>query len=109
MHASETNRAKIAITERRLAPYDLAGKPGLEYGGGGGYFTVWMAKRGATVHAIEMNDNAIGALRFYAAKEGVADRVHVVRGNAEQDTIDGRYDFVFAKDLIEHLADDQPF
>jgi len=109
MHASETNRAKIAITERLLAPYDLAGKSVLEYGCGGGYFTVWMAKRGATVHAIEMNDNAIGALRFYAAKEGVADRVHVMHGNAEQDTIDGRYDFVFAKDLIEHLADDQPF
>src|SRR5215831_5084116 len=109
MHASETNRSKIAITERLLGAYDFAGKSVLEYGCGGGYFTVWLAKRGATVHAIEMNPNAIGAVEYFAAKEGVTDRVRVVHGNAEQDTVDGQYDFIFAKDLIEHLVDDRPF
>ena len=108
-HRSDTNRSKIAITERLLRTFDFRDKTVLEYGCGGGYFTVWMAKHGATVIAIEMNDNCIGAVNFYAAQEGVADRVRVVQGNAERDTVDGRYDFVFAKDLIEHLDDDGPF
>lgn len=109
MHSSDTNRSKIAITERLLGTYDFTGKSVLEYGCGGGYFTVWMAKRGATVTAIELNPHAIGAVNYYAEQEQVADRVHVVCGNAERDTIDGQYDFIFAKDLIEHLDDDGPF
>lgn len=109
MHASDTNRAKIAVTERLLDRFDWAGKSVLEYGCGGGYFTIWMARRGARVTAIEMNPHAIGAVRFYAEREGVSDRVAVTQGNAERDTAGGEYDFIFAKDLIEHLEDDQPF
>jgi 2-polyprenyl-6-hydroxyphenyl methylase/3-demethylubiquinone-9 3-methyltransferase len=109
MHASETNRAKIAVTERLLGRFDWAGRSVLEYGCGGGYFTIWMARHGARVTAIEMNPNAIGAVRFYAEREGVGDRVQVTQGNAERDTSDGEYDFIFAKDLIEHLEDDGPF
>jgi 2-polyprenyl-6-hydroxyphenyl methylase/3-demethylubiquinone-9 3-methyltransferase len=109
MHRSPTNRSKIAVTERLLGGCDFAGKAVLEYGCGGGYFTVWMAKRGATVTAIELNPKAIGAVNFYAAQEGVAERVRVVEGDAERDTVPGSYDFVFAKDIIEHLDDDGPF
>jgi 2-polyprenyl-6-hydroxyphenyl methylase/3-demethylubiquinone-9 3-methyltransferase len=109
MHASETNRSKITITERLLSQCDWAGKSVLEYGCGGGYFTIWMAKQGARVHALELNPNAIGAANYYARQESVADRITITRGNAETDTIEGQYDFIFAKDLIEHLADDAPF
>jgi 2-polyprenyl-6-hydroxyphenyl methylase/3-demethylubiquinone-9 3-methyltransferase len=109
MHGSETNRSKLAITARLLDRVDWAGLSVLEYGCGGGYFTIWMAKRGATVTAIELNPCAIGAVNHYAAEERVADRIRVVRGNAERDTVEGRYDFIFAKDLIEHLDDDGPF
>ncbi len=108
-HASETNRSKIAVTETLMSAADFAGKSVLEYGCGGGYFTIWMAKRGATVTAIELNPRCIGAVKYYAAEEGVAERVRVVEGNAERDTVEGQYDFVFAKDLIEHLDDDGPF
>ena len=109
MHSSETNRSKMAVSERLLERFDWSGRRVLEYGCGGGYFTVWMAKRGADVTAIEMNPHAIGAVQYYAAKENVADRVRVVQGNAEGDTVAGQYDFIFAKDLIEHLDDDGPF
>ena len=90
MHGSETNRSKLAITERLMKRVDWTGKSVLEYGCGGGYFTVWMAKQGARVTAIEMSPCAIGAVNYYAAQEGVADRVRVVPGNAETDTVDGR-------------------
>ena len=109
MHRSDTNRSKIAIAERLMSSYDFSGKSVLEYGCGGGYFTIWMAKRGAHVTAIERNPHAIGGVNFYAAKEGLADRVRVVEGDAERDTIEGQYDFIFAKDLVEHLEDDSPF
>jgi len=104
-----TNRAKNSIAARLLSAYDWCGKSVLEYGCGGGHFTIWMAQRGATVHAIEINPNAIGVVNYAARREGVADRVHVVQGNAERDTVEGSYDFIFAKDLIEHLDDDGPF
>jgi 2-polyprenyl-6-hydroxyphenyl methylase / 3-demethylubiquinone-9 3-methyltransferase len=109
MHSSVTNRAKISITERLLSKYPWQGKSVLEYGCGGGYFTIWMAKQGATVHAIEMNPKAIAIVNYAAEREGVADRVRVSQGNAENDTVGGQYDFIFAKDLIEHLEDDGPF
>ena len=109
MHNSATNRSKLAITERLMERFDWDGRTVLEYGCGGGYFTVWMAKRGARVTAIEMSPAAIGAVQYFAASEGVADRVRVVPGNAERDTVEGQYDFVFAKDLVEHLDDDGPF
>jgi 2-polyprenyl-6-hydroxyphenyl methylase/3-demethylubiquinone-9 3-methyltransferase len=109
MHASSTNRAKAAVTLRLLERFDWAGKSVLEYGCGGGYFTVWMAGRGARVTAIELSPCAMGAVRHYATVSGVADRVHVVEGNAERDTVPGQYDFIFAKDLVEHLDDDRPF
>src|SRR5262245_58630099 len=101
MHSSATNRSKLAITERLMGRFDWDGKAVLEYGCGGGYFTVWMAKQGACVTAIEMSPCAIGAVQYYAAKEGVADRVRVVAGDAERETVDGQYDFIFAKDLVE--------
>ena len=44
MHNSPTNRAKLAITTRLMQRLDWSGKSVLEYGCGGGYFTVWMAK-----------------------------------------------------------------
>src|SRR5262249_24129806 len=109
MHSSPTNRCKLVITERLMNRFDWAGKSVLEYGCGGGYFTVWMARRGARVTAIEMSPCAIGAVNYYAAQEGVADRVQVVPGNAEQDAVPGQYDFIFAKDLVEHLEDDGAF
>jgi 2-polyprenyl-6-hydroxyphenyl methylase/3-demethylubiquinone-9 3-methyltransferase len=109
MHSSATNRSKLAITERLMRRFDWAGKSVLEYGCGGGYFTVWMARQGATVTAMEMSPCAIGAVNYYATQEGVADRVRVVPGDAERETVEGQYDFIFAKDLVEHLEDDGPF
>jgi 2-polyprenyl-6-hydroxyphenyl methylase/3-demethylubiquinone-9 3-methyltransferase len=103
----ETNRS--SWPSRALDEARRLEEVGLEYGCGGGYFTVWMAKQGAQVTAIEMSPCAIGAVNYYAAQEGVADRVRVVPGNAETDTVDGQYDFIFAKDLVEHLEDDGPF
>ncbi len=109
MHGSDTNRSKNAVTERMLAAFEWRGRSVLEYGCGGGYFSVWLATRGATVHALDMNPNAVGAAKYYARKANVSDRLRVELGNAEEDTVGGRYDFVFAKDVIEHLDDDRPF
>src|SRR5215831_11496734 len=109
MHGSDTNRSKIAISERLLGHYDWFDKSVLEYGCGGGYFTIWMAKHGARVRAVDMNPHAVAAARFFADKEGVRDRVEITLANADTDTVPGEYDFVFAKDVVEHLDDDRAF
>jgi 2-polyprenyl-6-hydroxyphenyl methylase/3-demethylubiquinone-9 3-methyltransferase len=109
MHSSVTNRSKAAITENLLSNYDWTGKRVLEYGCGGGHFTIWMAKQGADVWAVERNPKAVALVNYAAEKEGVAERVHVIEGNAEVEGVPGDYDFIFAKDLIEHLDDDGPF
>ncbi len=109
MHRSVTNRAKNAITERLLSRFPWEGRHVLEYGCGGGYFTMWMARRGATVHAVEHNPNAIAIVRYAAEREGLAERIRLVEGDAASDETHGPFDFVFAKDLIEHLEDDGAF
>ena len=53
---------------------DWTGKSVLEYGCGGGYFTVWMAKQGARVTAIEMSPCAIARFppRLASAKATIS-------------------------------------
>lgn len=109
MHSSVTNRSKNSVTENLLSKYEWEGKRVLEYGCGGGHFTLWMAKQGAEVWAIERNPRAVAIVNYAAEQEGVAERVHVIEGNAEVEGAPGEYDFIFAKDLIEHLDDDGPF
>ncbi len=109
MHASETNRAKNGVVEQMLSRLDWKGKSVLEFGCGGGHFTIWMARQGAMVHAVEHNPNAIAIVELAARKAGVSDRVKVIRGDANNETVAGHYDFIFAKDLIEHLEDDGSF
>src|SRR5688500_8222674 len=109
MHGSATNRSKNAVTERMLAAFQWQGKSVLEYGCGGGYFSVWLAMRGATVHALDMNPNAVGAAQFYARKANVSDRLQVMLGNAETDDIVGKINFIFAKEVVEDLDDDRSF
>jgi 2-polyprenyl-6-hydroxyphenyl methylase/3-demethylubiquinone-9 3-methyltransferase len=109
LQESVTNRAKAAIVERLLSPYEWRGTSVLELGCGGGHFTVWLAKRGATVDAVDLSPSSVGIVKFAAEQAGVADRVRASQGNAETFTGRGTYDFIFAKDLVEHLDDDGPF
>lgn len=109
MYSSPTNLAKAALIERLLADYDWAGKRVLEYGCGGGQFTIWMATRGAEVWAVDRNARALAILGHAAECAQLGDRIHLCEGNAESIELEGDFDFIFAKDLLEHLTEDQAF
>jgi len=109
MYSSPTNLAKAAVIEKLLSAYNWRGQRVLEYGCGGGQFTLWMAAQGAEVWAVDRNPHALAILGHAAARENLGERVHLCQGDAESLKIEGRFDFVFAKDLLEHLVEDQAF
>lgn len=109
MYSSPTNLAKAAVTEKLLSAYDWRGKRVLEYGCGGGQFTLWMAARGAEVWAVDRNARALAILEHAATGAQLTKRIHLCEGNAESVAVEGTFDFVFAKDLLEHLIEDQAF
>ncbi len=109
MYASPTNRSKAAVIEKLLSEYPWQDVRVLEYGCGGGEFTLWMARRGAEVWAVDRNVHALAILSHASREAGLQDRIHPCEGHAEDLEIDGEFDFVFAKDLLEHLSADQAF
>ena len=109
MYSSPTNRSKAAVIERLLSRYQWRGLRVLEYGCGGGQFTLWMAEHGAEVWAVDRNARALAILDHAAREASLEDRIHLCEGNAEDLDMEGEFDFVFAKDILEHLHEDQAF
>ena len=87
-----------------LLPASLSGLTVLDYGCGVGDLSLFCARRGATVQGVDRSEAAVRTGRHQAAKEGLADRC---RFEVRPDVGDGRYDVVLAKDVIEHIQDDE--
>jgi cyclopropane fatty-acyl-phospholipid synthase-like methyltransferase len=51
-----------------------------------------MAKRGATVDAVDLSPSSVGIVKFAAEQAGVADRVRASQGDAETFTGRGTYE-----------------
>lgn len=100
------NRTKFK-TFQHLAG-DVTGKRILDYGGGAGILAIPYAKAGADVVIVDAEANALKTAQFYAAREGVADRVHVICSDTFPPALKKeRFDIVFAKDIVEHVEDDE--
>jgi 2-polyprenyl-6-hydroxyphenyl methylase / 3-demethylubiquinone-9 3-methyltransferase len=89
-----------------LLPNSLSGRTVLDYGCGLGYLSLLCAQRGATVLGVDRSDSAILTARYQAAKEGLDDRCHF-EVRLDSGFGGGSYDFVLAKDVIEHIQDDE--
>lgn len=98
---------------RFLKNEQFFGKKILDAGCGVGLWTAYFLNRGAIVTSCDMREHFIEAARRYIDSTGLGnDRVTFVCC----DIIDflnfypkEQFDFVFAKDLIEHIHDDQMF
>jgi SAM-dependent methyltransferase len=89
-----------------VAPFlgDLRGRQVLEYGCGLGQFTVLLARSGAHVTSFDLSPGAVDYTRRRAAREGVADRVRLVVGPAEDLPFDDEsFDVVFGKAILHHI------
>ena len=81
----------------------------LDYGCGAGLFVVLGAKAGAArIVGVDAEDGALSTARYFAHREGVAERCHFIRCRRFPSFPPGtRFDAVLMKDVIEHVEDDQ--
>ncbi|HEY4675208.1 MAG TPA: methyltransferase domain-containing protein [Candidatus Bathyarchaeia archaeon] len=103
------DKTKNGIIRSILGKLDLKGKTVLDLGCGIGYWTGVFAERGAKVFALDVNESKIATANYYLKKLGIRDRVHLVSADAASFDAKDMYDVVFAKDIIEHIADDGLF
>jgi 2-polyprenyl-6-hydroxyphenyl methylase/3-demethylubiquinone-9 3-methyltransferase len=101
------SRAKNAHIRELLG--DLRGKRFLDYGCGGGLFTVHAATGGASlVVGVDAEESVISTARHYARKEGVERLCSFTTGETFPSFPPRvRFDVILIKDVIEHVRDDQ--
>jgi 2-polyprenyl-6-hydroxyphenyl methylase / 3-demethylubiquinone-9 3-methyltransferase len=101
------SRVKNAFI-RQLAG-DLRGKRVLDYGCGGGFFTVQAALAGASqVVAVDAEESVLGTARYFARIQGVEHLCRFVcRDSFPEWPEKKRFDLILLKDVIEHVPDDQ--
>lgn len=88
----------------------LEGKRVLDYGGGAGYMAIPMAAAGAHVTIVDAEANGLRTAEHYARTRNLEDRVATIHADHVPDACkNGQYDAIMAKDIVEHIEDDQAF
>lgn len=95
-HARMLALAEQWIEESRLP----AGSRVLDAGCGTGLFSVGMARRGYTVHGVDIAPQMVAAARAAAQRRGVGERATFACGDLE--AIDGLFDAVACFDVLVH-------
>jgi len=86
---------------------NLSGKRFLDYGCGGGMFTVYAARQGAAeVVGVDALESVLNTARYFAAREGVLSACSFIRSDSFPKTLTPRFDVVLMKDVIEHVPED---
>ena len=91
-----------------LVPASLSGQNLLDYGCGVGELSLLCARRGATVLGVDRSEAVIQTAR-HQAKVNLMNLMDMDRCRFEVHTempVVGRYDLIVAKDVIEHIRDD---
>lgn len=84
----------------------------LDYGCGGGEFSVWLASRGWQVVASDASEYSLAACRLHVRQKQLSHAVQFVYTTPPDywDPLKGRqFEFILAKDVIEHIEDDIAF
>ena len=101
---------RTAIELIRSMTGEVSGKRILDYGGGAGIMAVAYAKAGADVALVDAEANALRTARYYARREGVENRIRTIHSETFPPSLrNERFDIVLAKDVIEHIQEDQQF
>lgn len=78
-----------------------------DFGCGEGWAAIYIAEAypAVTVDGFDLDDASIAAARKHAAERGVGDRVHFEVRDVTDASVAGRYDLVYACEVIHDLAD----
>lgn len=102
------NKTMITVFDNLVG--DVRDKRILDYGGGAGIMAIRSAKKGADVVIVDAEENALKTALYYAKKQNVQDRVNIIHSETfPQELKNQKFDIIFAKDIIEHIEDDQEF
>lgn len=108
MYEDSYNKTKVILFERLLG--DVAGQRILDYGGGAGFMSVSLAKKGAQVVLVDAAANALKTAQYYATKVGVIKELTTIRSDTvPEELMKSQFDIVIAKDVIEHVYQDKQF
>ena len=104
-------RAGLTVSSDKTDISPLAGRLVLDVGCGGGLLAEPLARLGAQMTAIDASEGAIKAAQHHATNQGLAiDYRHMpVEELAELPDMAGRFDIVYASEIIEHVSDRDPF
>lgn len=99
------NKAKQELFVAMVGP--LEGMRVLDYGGGAGILAIPMALEGAEVVVVDAEENALSTASLYARNEGVEDRVQTLHASTvPSGLMTEAFDIVIAKDIVEHVPED---
>jgi SAM-dependent methyltransferase len=86
----------VPEADLRMLPTDMTGTTAVELGCGTGYVSGWMARRGATVSAIDNSSEQLATARRLADRHGAS--IAFVHGNAERTPYpDSAFDFAISE------------
>lgn len=103
---SAARRAGLTVTDT-AADAPLAGRAVLDVGCGGGLLAEPLTRLGGQVTAIDASDGAVATARQHATDQGLdIDYRHMpVEELAGQTDMAGRFDVIYASEIIEHVSD----
>ena len=96
------NPVRLAYIEERAG---LAGKKVLDVGCGGGLLSEAMARRGATVTAIDLAPELVEVAKLHALDQGVDVEYLQIAIEALAEERAGQYDVVTCMEMLEHVPD----
>jgi len=93
----------------RLINFPMENKKVLDIGSCAGYFSIGLAKKGAIVTGIDSSEYAIAAAKQNAKLNKVEDKCKFIKEDFNIAEFKDKFDLIFAKDVIEHIEEDEEF
>lgn len=113
LHATWYDRTRFKNTKRFLIQrVPLSEFSILEVGSGGGLWSAFFAQHSKTLTCNDVRPNLVEAARMYVTQtlsDEASQQIRWLSGDLRGISVEEQYDFIFLKDVIEHIEDDVAF